>query len=500
MGTLRDRLQLGGLIDLASLFAGRIGGILVTLLFIPQYNRLLGADVFGAVSVVLSLQAFFLVSDLGLATLISRDTAIARSDADALAQAVWMRRRAELLLGLLAVCVAAPALLLPLLVGGLAPWSFAGGLNAAMISGLVTALVSINIVQLCLNAIGRYRQSALTSVLGALLRGGLAVLALQMAPTLPAFLAAQTAIALLHFGVVRQLLERACGLVPRPPKLLEREAIRELLRRCIPLTIYTLASAAAVNLDKSIISAFVSLEAAGRYFLATTYAMVPVAVLSGPLNSYFAPRVTHALHADDPVAERRIATLFQTVLMFAVVGPSLGLGFQMEAWLRLWLADSSGIAQVMQVAPILLAGGALSATGYYPTTYLIAAGDNRFLAKLSSVCGTAVLLLATIFASHGNLQGFAWCYFAFYAAGFVGLWGRMATLKGIEKTGSFLLHNYLLPGALMGAGYAFGLVLVDDNSYHIASMLLPMLMAGAVGAVILSIVILRPYRRVSIFP
>lgn len=491
------RLQIDGLIDLASLFVGRIGGILVTLLFIPQYSRLLGPDVFGAVSVVLSLQAFFLVSDLGLATLISRDTAIARGNASALVHAVVVRRRAELLLVIMAVCVAAPALLLSLLPHAIAPWSAAAGINGAMITTLITALVMINIVQLSLNAVGRYRQSASTAVLGALLRGGLTVAVLHAAPSLSAFLAVQTTIAVVHFAVVRHLLERSCGSVPHMPGLLDWEPIRALVHRCVPLTVYTLASAAAVNLDKSIISAFVSLKAAGQYFLATTYAMVPVAVLSGPLNSYFSPRVTHALHARDPDGEERIAVLFQLTLMCAVVGPSLSLGFQMETWLHLWLPKATDISQVIAVAPILLAGGALSATGYYPTTYLIAAGDNGYLAKLSTACGGLVLLFAILFAAYGDLRGFAWSYFAFYTAGLLGLWGRVGWLKGRMKTGRLLLRTYLLPGALIGAAYLLGRVWVGDTAPDALSLLFPLALAGLAGAAALVYAILRSGRHTT---
>ena len=256
----------------------------------------------------------------------------------------------------------------------------------------------------------------------------------------------------------------------------------DLLRRCIPLTIYTLASAAAVNLDKSIVSGFISLETAGSYFLATTYSLVPVAVLSGPLNSYFAPRVAHARHAGDAAGERRLATVFQTLLMCAVVGPSLSLGVQASEWLGLWLHEAP--QGLLAVAPILLAGGALSATGYYPTTYLIAAGDNGYLARLSLVCSAGVLAAAVYFAVQGNLVGIAWSYFVFYAAGFAGLWARMGVMTGWTKLAGFLMKAYVLPAVAILASYIVSYAITRRLSWEVA-LVAPLAAAAASSLLVL---------------
>ncbi len=450
----RAGARIAPLLDIAALFGGRVGGIVVTLLFIPRYHALLGGSTFGAVSIVLSLQAFFLVSDMGLATLISRDTAIARGDATALTRVVWMRRRAEALLAAIAVAIGATGLLWPLVAPDrFSGWSFDDGVNVAMIASLVMALVAINIVQLSMNALGAYRASAATAVIGAIARAGATVAVLTLVPTLRAFLVAQLILALVHLVVVRWMLERSCGPVRWQEPLFEREAIADLLRRCVPLTVYTLASAAAVNLDKTIVSGFISLETAGSYFLATTYAMVPIAVLSGPINSYFAPRVAHARHAGDGAGENRLALVFQTVLMCAVVGPSLSLGLQVHDWLPLWIRSAGGIDQIASIAPILLAGGALSASGFYPTTRLIAGGDNGYLARLSFACGVAVLVAAAWFASRGDLIGVAWSYFAFYAAGFAGLWLRLGHVAGWRWLTRFLAASYAVPAVVIAVSY-----------------------------------------------
>ena len=485
---LRTDPRIRATIDLFSLFAGRIGGIVVTLLFIPRYHMLLGGEVFGAVSIVLSLQAFFLVSDLGLATLISRDTAIAREDASALTVVVWMRRRAEAILAAITLVIVIGALVIPLSPRTSVSWSFTSGVNVAMVAPLIMALVATNIVQLSLNALGDYRASAITAVVGALARGGATVVVLTAYPTLSMFLQVQLVMAIAYLLLVRWYLERRCGPVRTKERLFRRDAIASLLKRCVPLTIYTLASAAAVNLDKVIVSSFISVEAAGTYFLATTYSLVPVAVLSGPINSYFAPRVAHARHAGDLDDERRLATLFQTVLMCAVIGPSLSLAFQAPAWLLLWLHNLP--QGILTIAPILLAGGGLSATGYYPTTYLIAAGENGYLARLSLACGVAVMAAAFFFASRNDLKGFAWSYFAFYAVGFAGLWLRLGALTGWRRLARFLMGSYVFPAIAIGASF-FVAHALSRGLAPVVELLLPLTAAAAISMVILAAVFWR---------
>jgi len=492
---MRSKPGFEALVDFVSLFAGRLGGILATLFFIPQYNHLLGAHVFGAIAIVLSLQSFFLMSDLGLATLISRDTAVARNNPMGLSTATWTRRRAELILALMATGITVVAILLPL-TGLPISWSSASGINAAVIAMLVMTLVATNIVQLSLNALGLYRIGAGISVAGALARGIVTVAALRTAPSLPMFLQSQLVMAVMHFAAARWVLERHCAPVARGESVLDWQAMAQLLRRCVPLMLYTLGGAAAVNLDKSIISAFISFKVTGAYFLAATFALVPVGILSGPINSYFAPRVAHARQVGDTAEEYRLALMFQLILMCTVVGPSLSLAFQMSNWLMLWLHDAAQVARIMVVAPILLAGGALSATGYYPTTYLIAAEDNGYLARLSMGTSVGVLIAASIFASRFDIAGVAWSYFGFYAVGFTGLWLRFGSKVGWHALGGFLAIAYLLPAVAIALAYfSLSALLKLTGVPAPVALLGPVAIASGVGALACAAIFLRARNR-----
>jgi hypothetical protein len=157
--------------------------------------------------------------------------------------------------------------------------------------------------------------------------------------------------------------------------------------------------------------------------------------------------------------------------------------FQMADWLNLWLHDATKAARVMEVAPILLAAGALSGTGYYPTTYLIAAGDNDYLARLSLVCGASVLVAAVIFASRNDLTGLAWSYFAFYAAGFAGLWVRMTCLPGGRPLVRVLIIAYTIPTVVIAVGYWGATRLIGTTVSDVVRLLLPMTIGSVLGII-----------------
>lgn len=450
---MTPRLGRRSAIDLGSVFAGRIGGILVNLIFIPWYDALLDSRQFGAVALILSFQAFFLMSDLGLATVLARDTAAAAGRPEPLAAARQDRRRAELIIAALIVATGAVAVGVPAISS---LWDSGTGITVALAALLIGTLVLLNIIQLCLNAVHRYVAGNALAVGGALVRSAATVAALlAWGADLHIFLAAQVAVSFAHLLVARTLLDRpAQPTLASAEALLDRVAMRRLMRRCLPVMLYTLAGAAALNLDKSIVSAFISLETAGLYFLAATYALVPVAILSGPISQYFAPHVVKAeAEAEaDPSRRGRIGALYQLLLMGSIVVPAANLALHAETWIGLWLPHQSAIDDIALLASILIGGTAIGATGYYATSYLIAVEDHHFLARLGAVAAIAVLLAAMLLAAEQSLVGIAIAYAAFHGLGWAALWARIARLWGGRIALAFLARYHLLPaGAMMAA-------------------------------------------------
>ncbi|OWK27831.1 lipopolysaccharide biosynthesis protein [Sphingomonas dokdonensis] len=434
---------------MASVFASRMGGILVSLIFIPIYTRLLSPAEFGAVALLLSLQAFFLVSDLGLATILARDTAIARGDQVALAAATQDRRRGEMMVAVLVMLVALVALVVIALGGG--PDILRDGIRTIVSTALVALLVLLNISQLCLNALGHYRLTGLLTTSGTLARAAVSAIVLaRVEASVDAFLWSQFFVAALHYATTRAALDQRSGAVPHNlAQLLDRAALIRLLVRCKPVMVYTLGGAAALNLDKTILATLLPIRLTGWYFLAATYAMVPIGILSGPLNQYFAPRVAHAEASGDTAARWRLAAAFQLLLLPAVVLPAFILIREAPLLIPLWLHGTPNAPQIASLATILLAGTAVGATGYYPTTFLIAVADNRFLARLSAISAVIVLGVAAAWAAAGSLIGVAASYAIFHACGCIVQWWRLRQHWSRIQYRTFLLTCYLMPAAAM---------------------------------------------------
>ena len=443
-------------LDLAAVFGGRLGGILVNLLFIPAYARYLDADSFGWVSLVLSAQSFFLIADFGLATVLARDVAAAVGRPEALAAAHDDRLRAELLIFVVGTCPGVLALIIAATDQSLIPFSAVLPIAAA---GLVVACaIGMNIVQLSLNAVGRYRSSAMIAVVGTLTRAIATLTAIILiAPTFLTFILAQSLCLAAQLFIVRIILARATKLERRGAKVFDSSALRALMVRAAPAGLFAIAAAAAINLDKPIVSSFVSVKAAGHYFLATTYAMVPIGLLSGPISQYFSPIITRAELSGDRDRRHIVAVNFQTLLMLATVIPTLILAVHADAFIHFWLPPSVPRDQITSLALPLTIANAFGALGYYPSTALIALQELRFLARMG-LATTALLLIALcVCASQGSLTAMAISFAIFYLISTILAWAKLSQIWSGADMQSFLVKH--VAGPLL----VFGVILIFAN-------------------------------------
>jgi O-antigen/teichoic acid export membrane protein len=408
--------------------------VLVNLMAIPAYAHLLDPATFGLIAVILSLQAFFLFFDFGLGTVLARSMAIAHAARDdALLNMVYDDlRRAEFLVAVAGLGLGLGGVVLALVA------DVAGQGTIVMLAApLLSILVVQNIYQLCLNASGRYRRSGLVSTLAPLVRAVASIAALLLfSRTAQTFLVAQLFVGAIALLATRLTLAWAAPRTSR--KLLQREDLGRLWRECRPLIIYTLSGAAALNLDKPIVSAVLSLEAAGTFFLATTYALVPIGLLAGPLFQYFSPMVAGA-EANDGLGQGEIARQFLLYFVLVVTAPAYFLLVDAEFWIGLWLGGGADVSAVTQTARPILVGAAIGALGYYPLSTLIAKQDNGFLALASLACSAAILLAAMVIVRTHGLEGMAYAYAAYHVLTCLLLWVR----AGSSRTGQGLLRIWV---------------------------------------------------------
>lgn len=408
------------LIDLGLLYVSKSGAILVGLLILPFFNSQLGPDLFGLVALILSLQAFLLLVDFGMATMVGRDLAVTKTT-PLESYTTW--RAAEWVISLLYLSLSAIAIV--------ADWMWGDTLTSLEILScglLFWALTLQNIGQSALLARHQFATAAILQITGVLIRHGLtALMLLWVAPTLTCFIVTQSVVA-----VSQMFLTRWRCVLELQPNTSERVQFdlnirmraKALLLAGRPLMVFGLAGAAVMQLDKIIVSGLMSPRELGPYFLATTFCITPISVLAAPVAQFFQPRLVNAFSCADSAAMNITIRNFASSLILLTLIPA-GLIWLLRAPLiELWLHNAEHTELVIQYSTILLPGVAIGALGFIPYSLLIAQRDYKFQARLS-VTLTVITLIATLVASlQSSILSVCVIYALYHIMSTVGSWLR----------------------------------------------------------------------------
>lgn len=442
------------LVDLGFLYASKSGGVIVGVFILPWYQRLLGPEAFGVVALILSLQAFLLMLDLGTSTLVGRDVAASKS---ARGHLITWRAAVSLLhvayTGLLVV-----AFFVNLFFGTpLAP------LRVVLCLILFWSLTVQNVGQSALLAKRQYSITGSVQVVGVLGRAAITVAALTyVSANLETFLFIQALTAVVQMMVTSWFCRQALDMENLPIDIsVLRARIGEFARRGTPLVLFGLSGAAVLQLDKVIISLFISPAALAPYFLASALCLTPISVLAGPVNQYFFPGIIESINSlDSKRALKRLQKLISGIFV-AVTVPSAILWLGREWIINIWLHQQPIASEVVRYVEILLPGIALGAFGYVPYNILIAHEDYRAHSLLSAVL-TITTLATTIFAAaFGSILAVCWIYTIYHGLSAVATWWRATYLVALP------LENY----ATRSAYYALALILAVLAAVLILSIL-----------------------------
>lgn len=440
-----------GALGMLMLYAGKASGILVTLLFIPLYNRTLGPEQFGIVAVILSLQALLIMLDFGLSTLVSRDVATGQIASKKLWAEIRNAERAllSLYLVILSVVVAAWA------------WGVFGSISVvALVCSIVLFgfLVLQNLHYCIIIANRQYVRASMLQSGGNLVRAAVTAMVLSnYSSTLEAFVVVQAVFAGLQAWSTRA--QSAQLYRHHPAGNLEQETYGNwpetlhLMRRSAPLALFAGAGAAVMQLDKPIISAFMTSASVGPYFLAMTLCMVPTSVLAGPVTQYFQPKVLedpskrHAGHV------RTTVDRFTLTLLAATLVPCAIIWLLRTPLISLWLGNRYENELVANYVEILLPGVMIGALGYIPYTLLLGVQDYRFQAVLSLSLTALTLLAATWAASRQSVGAVTIIYALYHISSTTLSWGRAiylpATRELALRSGRTALLSLLAVGLVL---------------------------------------------------
>jgi len=442
--------------DMLWLYASKSSSVLVGIFFLPLYHRLLGADDFAFAALLFSVQAFLLMVDFGMATLVGRDLAADSEDRRSRATL----RAAQVAIG--SVYVAA----LGIIFSG---WTFFDSeieihrLAACVV--FVWALTSQNIFQAALLARRRYRYAGVIQTVGILGRAGVTVAALvYLKADLDIFLICQSATAVVHLGMTWW----ACRSVLAGDQLgSHRESSLvspwRMIQRGAPILLFGVSGAAVLQLDKLIVSYWGSAEQLTAYFLAGVICLAPISVMAGPTAQYFQPKIIAAISSSDHVVAGKHLKHLCLAILLTVTMPSALLWLLRDEVIHLWLRGAPNVAIVAEYVSILLPGVAVGAFGFIPYSILVAHQDFQTQAVLSSLMTVVTLGLTAAFMSKGSILAVCGVYAAYHSGSTLVTWLRAMQLQpAIPHNYATRVGTYCIAGVVLVASILLAIYFVTS--------------------------------------
>ncbi|MEA1085869.1 oligosaccharide flippase family protein [Sphingomonas sp. CD22] len=436
---------------------------IASLLVLPFYLRVLGAENFGLISFFTSLQGALLLLDLGFSTTMNRE--VARSQSTDSTYAPRLLRTLELLYWLTAILIGVCFLAIAPLVAR--SWFSSNQLSAGTITSslrLMAVLMTLRWpVGLYLGAItGAGRASwvnFLTIIVTSLSTVGAVLVLMFIEPSLRCFLLWQIIVSLLQVVAARYLSWHALGHRERVAS--DFTLVPPLFGFSSQIAAATLLGVIVAQLDKLILPRFVSLDEVGKFGVAFLVSRLLITLIS-PVYSAFYPHLT-ALIAGDGSNEvatayrlySRIANaiLFSTAAYIAVFGVDI---------ITVWTGDQALALHLHVVLPLLVAGSALNASMYFPHALQLARGDSNAAVLVNLVMfATLVPTLAILLPGYG-IEGAAIAWFLSNVAN-VAASILLTHRRGFQVSARlWLVTDFLLPmlTALLPALIGFQLLAV----------------------------------------
>ena len=422
MSGLLRKLNIKALgLDLLLLYVGKSGSVIVGIFVLPLYQKIMGPSSFGVVALLLSIQAFLLMVDLGAATVVGRNLA---ANSDRLISARTMFA-AQMNLHLFYI----------LLLGSFIVLSLAGILSFSLVDGFLAvvffwAVTIQNVSQSALLAMRKYALAGGLQAAGILFRSIVTLVCLlYISSDVRTFLVLQAVTAVLHMLVT----DRMCyWLLGGAQALTDKSEIvnsmRKVFKQGFPLILFGLSGALVMQADKVIISSYNTPSELSPYYLATVLCLTPISVLAAPVSQYFHPKIVRAVVSSDGYSLSRNVRVMGVALIAVVVVPSCILWVYSQEIVKLWLLGQDNAGVVSRYVDILLPGVAIGAFGFIPYSILVANEDYKFQAFMS-VMLTVFTLAATLYFSYiGDVVGVCYAYAAYHIFSFLFSWLRSRSI------------------------------------------------------------------------
>jgi O-antigen/teichoic acid export membrane protein len=466
---------------------------LLSLAVVPVYINYLGLEAYGLIGFFVTTQSLMQLLDLGLAPAINRE--VARGIASGCLD------EARSLLRTLSTIYWGIALLIVLIVSGLAPLIANYWLNTSLLSTktVTHAITLMGLVIACRWPIGLYQNALMgaqrltissgVSITMATVSslGAICILAF-VSPTVHAFFIWQAIVGIMFAMITRIVALRVVG----RSKLcrLDIYGLKRIWRFSAGMSGVAVLGLFLTQMDKVLLSKMLSMEDFGRYMLAWLVAS-GIYVLLTPVFNVIYPRLSALVATGDIEA---VATLYRsgTRLLSSILFP-IAIAAVVSAYdlIILWTGNAELASTVAPLASMLLIGTAINGAMHFPYALQLAYGITWVPLLIISVLIIVLTPLMIVLVMHYGVTGGAMAW--------------MFLNTGYLMFGTWLTHRHLLIGVgldwlvqdiLAPVSITIAIIVIgwDVGHVHESSLLNVILSAGlAILAIIVNVVVfLRP--------
>ncbi len=367
--------------NLIANYLGQGWSALMGLIFVPVYIRYLGIEAYGLIGVFASLQAWFVLLDMGLAPTLSRE--MSRFSAGA-----HTPKSINTLLITLERVYLAVAIVIFIILAAKAPWIANGWLNVIHldISIVIQALQVTSLVIAFRWMATLYRSAinglqymvwlnAFSSIASTLRGAGVILVLAYVSPTIGAFFIFQLVVT--AFEVLVLVVRVRKYLPARPVDCgFSWIALKSVWEFAASMMLLTLLSILLTQIDKLMLSKLLTLENFGYFTLATAVSGV-VIMITGPICNVALPKLTEAYAREDKGQLEKYYREFTQLLIITTVPASLVISLFSGQLIMLWTHDQITSDAVATILTFWVIGTGLNAIMHMPYYLQIAAGKMK---------------------------------------------------------------------------------------------------------------------------
>ena len=384
--------------NIAANAGGAAAAMLATLVAVPIYLRLLGAEAYGLVGLFTTITLAATALDLGLGTTLNREIARmrVRGEPAALADLVRTLETGIWVLGLLGG--AALAVTAPLIAGRwltfseLAPATVGDALRA--MAAAVPALTARTFYLGGLNGLERQGRANLLVAGGAVMRAAGTIAALvSVGTTVPTFFVTQAVLLWLEVAVFRHTFRSALPPDARGGRV-RPVAVRPTLGFTAGVAGTMLLAFGLTSVDQVILSAILPLTEFGYYTLAVAVANTLGQIVQ-PVTTAVYPRFSRLVEHGDVRGAAEDYHFFSQLVAILVLPVGVLMVLFSDELLALWTRSPQVAGAAALVLSLRATGSMLNAVMHVPHVLQLAVGWSSLAARVNAVA-LAVVVPATL--------------------------------------------------------------------------------------------------------